>query len=64
MNLNNIAEVEMKKLALIVIIAALSTLMAAAITKASDERFDWWVLQGTYAMIAYRQLSPFDRRFY
>jgi hypothetical protein len=42
----------MKKLALIVIIAALSTLMAAAITTASDERFDWWVLQGTYEMIA------------
>jgi hypothetical protein len=42
----------MKKLALIGIIAALSTLMTVAMTSAWDEHIDWWALQGTYEMIA------------
>jgi hypothetical protein len=52
-NLNNIAEVKMKKLALIVIIAALSTLMTAAVASADDKEFKHWgAINGTYEMMA------------
>ena len=55
-NLNNKAEVKMKKLSLIVIIAALSMFMSAAV--ASDFGHSWWDFNpfhdfhGTYEMIS------------
>lgn len=42
----------MKKLALAVMLAALSTLLTPAIAPAWDEHFGWWVMHGSYEMTA------------